>query len=192
MTKVKKPATAEGTEKKHEDTESKSVRSSKSSASSVVAKDLEHQLKRALADYQNLERRIDEERRLLSHLSSALVIEKLLPVLDNLENAQKHLKDEGLEIVIKQFRDVLKTEDVSEITAEGSPFDPNFHEAVEILESDKDGIVLKVLAKGYKINDKVLRPAQVAVGRTKVDQNVEKEKESKISESKVTEEGLYE
>ena len=135
--------------------------------------DLEGQLKRALAYYQNLERRIDEERRLLSALSSALLCGKLLPVLDNLENAQKHLKDEGLEMVIKQFNDVLESEGVEEITAEGSPFDPNFHEAVEILESEKDGVVLKVLAKGYKINDKVLRPAQVAVGRTKVDHRVE-------------------
>src|SRR3989344_3633091 len=89
------------------------------------------------------------------------------------EIAQKHLKDEGLEMVIKQFNDVLESEGVEEITAEGSPFDPNFHEAVEILESEKDGVVLKVLAKGYKINDKVLRPAQVAVGRTKVDHRVE-------------------
>ena len=147
--------------------------------------DLEHQLKRALADYQNLERRIDEERRLLAHLSSALVIEKLLPVLDNLENAQKHLKDEGLEMVIKQFRDVLESEGVCEITAEGNPFDPNFHEAVEILGSDKDDIVLKVLRKGYIINDKVLRPAQVAVGRGKTDQSV---KDNQISEDKKTEE----
>ena len=159
MTKIKKTA-ADIQDKKTKKIEQKEL-------------DLEGQLKRALADYQNLERRIDEERRLLSHLSSALVIEKLLPVLDNLENAQKHLKDEGLEMVIKQFNDVLESEGVEEITAEGSPFDPNFHEAVEILESEKDGVVLKVLAKGYKINDKVLRPAQVAVGRTKVDHRVE-------------------
>ena len=175
MTKIKKPAA---------DIQDKKTKKAQG--------DLEHQLKRALADYQNLERRIDEERRLLSHLSSALVIEKLLPVLDNLENAQKHLKDEGLEMVIKQFKDVLESEGVEEIVSEGSLFDPNLHEAVEILGSDKEGIVLKVLRKGYKINDKVLRPAQVAVGRGKVDQNVEKESESKISESKVTEGGLYE
>ena len=105
-------------------------------------------------------------------MSSALVIEKLLPVLDNLENAQKHLKDEGLEMVIKQFKEVLASEGVEEIVSEGSLFDPNLHEATEILESEKDGIVLKVLRKGYKINDKVLRPAQVAVGRGKVDQKV--------------------
>ena len=140
--------------------------------------DLENQLKRALADYQNLERRIDEERRLLSALSAALVIEKLLPILDNLENAQKHLKDEGLEMVVKQFGDVLTSEGVEEIPAEGSPFDPNLHEATEILESDKDGIVLKVLRKGYKINDKVLRPAQVAVGRRKIEQKVGEKEEN--------------
>src|SRR3989304_8998547 len=118
--------------------------------------DLENQLKRALAAYQHLGRRIDEERRLLSALSAALVIEKLLPILDNLENAQKHLKDEGLEMVIKQFKEVLASEGVEEIVSEGSLFDPNLHEAVEILGSDKEGIVLKVLRKGYKINDKVL------------------------------------
>ena len=140
--------------------------------------DLENQLKRALADYQNLERRIDEERMLLSALSAALVIEKLLPILDNLENAQKHLKDEGLEMVVKQFGDVLTSEGVEEIPAEGSPFDPNLHEATEILESDKDGIVLKVLRKGYKINDKVLRPAQVAVGRRKIEQKVGEKEEN--------------
>src|SRR3989344_8788806 len=140
MTKIKKPAA---------DIQDKKTKKAQG--------DLEHQLKRALADYQNLERRIDEERRLLSHLSSALVVEKLLPVLDNLESAQKHLKDEGLEIVTKQFKEVLVSEGVEEIVSEGSPFDPNLHEATEILESEKDGIVFKVLRKGYKINDKVLR-----------------------------------
>src|SRR3990167_3411949 len=158
MTKIKKPAA--------------DIQDKKTKKSDGAKGDLENQLKRALADYQNLERRIDEERRLLSALSAALVIEKLLPILDNLENAQKHLKDEGLEMVVKQFGDVLTSEGVEEIPAEGSPFDPNLHEATEILESDKDGIVLKVLRKGYKINDKVLRPAQVAVGRGKVDQKV--------------------
>src|SRR3990172_9586192 len=77
--------------------------------------ELEDQLKRALADYQNLERRVDEERRLLSALSSAILIEKFLPVLDNLENAQSHLNDQGLAIVIKQFKDFLAGEGVAEI-----------------------------------------------------------------------------
>jgi molecular chaperone GrpE len=142
---------------------------------------LENQLKRALADYHNLERRVDEERKLLAQLSSAILIEKFLPVLDNLENAQKHLNDQGLEMVIKQFKDVLAAEGVEEIVAEGAQFDPHFHEATEVIEDQKDGLVVKVARKGYKINGKVLRPAQVAVGRTKVDQKAE-EKAQKAKE----------
>jgi len=136
---------------------------------SVVVR-LENQLKRALADYHNLERRVDEERRLLAQLSSAILIEKFLPVLDNLENAQKHLNDEGLEIVIKQFRNVLAQEGVEEIVAEGAQFDPHFHEATEVIEGPDEGRVVKVIRKGYKIDSKVLRPTQVAVGCKKVDQ----------------------
>jgi len=142
MTKVKKPARAE-IDQRH--------------------KDLEDQLKRALADYQNLERRVEGERKLLTTLSSAILIEKFLPVLDNLESAQKHLNDEGLEIVIKQFKDVLTSEGVEEIQADGQGFDPKVHEAIETSEGQEDGRIVKVIRKGYKLNDKVLRPAQVAV-----------------------------
>ncbi len=127
--------------------------------------ELENQLRRALADYQNLERRVEEERRLLGQLSSALLIEKFLPVLDHLESAQKHLNDEGLEIVIKQFKDILSSEGVTEVESEGAAFDPHQHEAVETVEGEGDGRVVKVLRKGYKINDKVLRPAQVSVSQ---------------------------
>ena len=124
---------------------------------------LEDQLKRALADYQNLEKRVEEERRLLSALSSAILIEKFLPVLDNLESAQSHLGDEGLDLVIKQFKDVLTSEGVEEIQADGQGFDPKVHEAIETSEGQEDGRIVKVIRKGYKLNDKVLRPAQVAV-----------------------------
>lgn len=127
--------------------------------------ELEGQLKRALADYQNLERRVSEERQLLSQLSSALVIEKFLPVLDNLESAQSHLNDQGLAMVIKQFNDVLQSEGVEQITADDQPFDPNLHEAAEVTEEGEDGKVVKVLAKGYKINGRVMRPARVIVSR---------------------------
>lgn len=135
--------------------------------------ELEDQLKRALADYQNLERRVEQERKLLSQLSAALLIEKLLPVLDNLENAQKHLADEGLEIVIKQLKDVLTSEGIAEIQAEGRQFDPKLHEATEVTEGENDNVVVKVTRKGYKINDKVIRAAQVVVERKKVDQEAE-------------------
>lgn len=128
--------------------------------------DLEDRLKRTLADYQNLERRIEEERKLLSKLSALLLIEKLLPVLDNLENAQVHLNDQGLEIVIKQFRDVLTSEGLEEIQSEGQEFDPNQHEAVEITNGEQNNLITKVINKGYKIEDKVIRPAKVVVTKS--------------------------
>ncbi len=125
--------------------------------------ELEMQLKRTLADYQNLERRIEAERRLLGELSTIVLIEKFLPILDNLENAQKHLNNQGLELVIRQFNDVLTSEGVIEIDTEGSQFDPNLHEAIETAEGDKDGEIVKVIAKGYKMGDRVIRPAKVTV-----------------------------
>lgn len=148
--------------------------------------ELENQLKRALADYQNLERRVSDERRLLSQLSTVIIVEKFLPVLDNLEAAQKHLNDEGLLMVIKQFDDILQSEGVSEIQAEGAQFDPNLHEAAEVAEGENDNLIVKVLCKGYKINDKVLRPAKVVVtkknlpaaqtGQSQVDEGSKEEK----------------
>lgn len=137
-------------------------------------RELENQIKRALADYQNLERRVAEERRLLSRLSSILIIEKFLPVLDNLESAQSHLNDQGLALVIKQFKDVLQSEDVEEIVAEvedleqgrrGAQFDPNLHEATEVVKGENDNSIVKVLAKGYKMEDRVIRPAKVIVSK---------------------------
>lgn len=127
--------------------------------------ELENQLKRALADYQNLERRVAQERQLLSQLSSALIIEKFLPVLDNLQSAQSHLNDQGLELVIKQFKDILVSEGVEEIDPAGSEFDPNQHEAAEVVEGEEDNTIVKVLAKGYKMEGRVIRPAKVVVSK---------------------------
>lgn len=138
--------------------------------------ELEERLKRTMADYQNLERRIEEERKLLSKLSAMLLVEKLLPVLDNLENAQSHLKDEGLEMVIKQFKEILTQEGVEEIEAIGQQFNPNEHEAIETQAGENDNTVARVVAKGYKIEDKVIRPAKVVVTKkeaTGQDQNQE-------------------
>src|SRR3989338_5797062 len=130
------------------------MKTKKAADETKKAKQLEDQLKRALADYHNLEKRIEEERKLLTALSSAIVVEKFLPVLDNLQNAQKHLKDEGLEIVIKQFRDILATEGVEEVEAEGAQFDPNLHEATGVEQGENNNLVVRVVRKGYKINDK--------------------------------------
>ena len=155
----------------------------------AAGKELENQLKRALADYQNLERRVSEERSLLSQLTSALVIEKILPVLDNLKSAQIHLKDEGLALVIKQFEDVLNSEGVEEIQAEGTQFDPNLHEAAEVVGGENDNVVVKVLANGYKINDRVIRPAKVVVSKkpevAQVENSSDDQVDQEVTESSV-------
>lgn len=141
----------------------------------IREEELEIQLKRTLADYQNLERRIESERKLLGELSTIVLVEKFLPILDNLENAQKHLNDQGLVLVIKQFNDTLISEGVTEIASEGAQYDPNLHEAIETVEGDKDGEIVKVLAKGYKIGDRVIRAAKVSVVKNQSNQNVNKE-----------------
>ena len=137
----------------------------------------ENQRKRALAAYQNLERRVSEERQLLGQLSAAIVIEKFLPVLDSLEAAQSHLNDQGLALVIKQFKDILSSEGVKEIEAVGQQFDPNLHEAVETTEGPDEGRIVKVMSKGYKINSRVIRPAKVVVSRkSETTQNASQDK----------------
>lgn len=134
-------------------------------------KTLEDQLKRAVADYHNLEKRVTEGRSELSSWASIELIKKLLPVLDNLEKAVSGMSDEekksgwaqGVVMSVKQLNEILKNEGLDQIGADGQ-FDPNLHEAVDMREGDNEKI-LEVTRKGYKIGNKILRPAQVVVGK---------------------------
>lgn len=125
--------------------------------------ELEESWKRALADYHNLEKRIKEDKEEFIKFANTVLLLKFLPILDNLEKAQEHLKDAGLEIVIKQFGDILKSEGVEEIGSAGEKFDPAKHEALEVVPGDKEEEVEAILGKGYVKNGQVLRPAQVRV-----------------------------
>jgi molecular chaperone GrpE len=99
-------------------------------------------------------------------------MKEVLPVLDNLERAveasrtgtEEQLR-EGVEIIQKQFRDVLTRLGLSEIETEGQPFDPHVHEAVGRVETDEcpEGHVVEVLQKGYHFKDRLLRPSMVSV-----------------------------
>ena len=136
----------------------------------LTKKDLEQQIinltdkwKRTLADYANLEKRIEAEKQDFIKFSSAGLIDKLLAVLDDLERAEKHLKNKGLTMAVNQFRLVLKTEGVEEITALGNRFDPNSMDCVEMVKGKKN-MVSEVVLKGYLLNNKILRPAKVRVG----------------------------
>jgi molecular chaperone GrpE len=127
--------------------------------------EFEEKYLRALADYQNLEKRIEREKDLLIKIASSVLVIKLLPVLDNLERAQAHLEDPGLDHVIRQFKDALATEGVSEVPTDGD-FDPTLHEAITHGDGP-EGKILEILEKGYKLGDRVLRPAKVKIGHGK-------------------------
>lgn len=126
--------------------------------------DLESKWKRALADYQNLEKRIASQQTDFVKFANAALIEKLLQVVDDLERALNHTQDKGLEMIVSQFKDILTTEGVEEIAAQNQSFDPNKMEAVDMV-AGKQNQVIKVIAKGYMLNHKVLRPAKVQVGK---------------------------
>ena len=126
-------------------------------------KDLELKWKRALADYANLEKRINKEKEVFVKFSNAQLLENLLPILDDLERAGQHLKDQGLSLAISKFKEVLEKENLEEIKAQGEEFNPELMEAVEIVKGPKNRVV-EVVNKGYLLNNRVLRIAKVKVG----------------------------
>ncbi len=125
--------------------------------------ELTNKWKRALADYQNLEKRINEEKQDFVKFSNSLLITKLLEVLDSLEMAEKHLNDQGLTLAVNQLRTILKNEGVEEIKIRDK-YDPTLMECVELAEGLGKTELVK---KGYYLNNKVLRPCKVKVYKGK-------------------------
>lgn len=121
--------------------------------------------KRALADYQNLEKRVNDERQMFARFAAKNIIIKLLTIVDDLEKAQIHLKDQGLGLTLKKLHDLLKEEGVAKIEVAGKDFDVHTMEAVVIEEGKADNQVLEELRAGYKMYGAVLRPAQVKVSK---------------------------
>jgi len=126
---------------------------------------LEERLARSLADYSNLEKRIDSQRQLFVTLATTSILSKMVEVLDNFYLAQNHLNDTGLKMAIDKFDAVLKTEGLEEINPLGLEFDPQSMECIETVEG-KENFVIEVKKLGYKLNGHVIRPAQVSVGKT--------------------------
>jgi len=125
--------------------------------------DLENRFKRALADYQNLEKRHASQKGDLIKFANQGLLDKLLPLLDDLERAQAHLQDSGLELIIGQFRQLLISEGVTPIISDRQIFDPQTMDCAEVVPGPKNKVVT-TLAKGYYYHDRVLRPARVEVG----------------------------
>ena len=132
--------------------------------------ELTDRYKRLLAEFENHKKRSQKEREGLYNSILGDIIEVILPILDNLENAAKvETSDEnykkGVELVLKQFQDVLKSKGVEEIKALGETFDPEVHEAVSSVQDDSKGEkeIIQEYRKGYKIGHKVIRHSMVVV-----------------------------
>ena len=133
----------------------------------------ENRYLRLRADYDNMLRRQKLDREAAEKFRAQSLLTDLLPVLDNLERAlQVEVTSEdatslykGVEMVYRQFLDAANREGLEAIAAEGEAFDPNVHQAVmQEQDSEKEaGTVLRELQKGYKLKDRVLRPAMVSV-----------------------------
>lgn len=128
--------------------------------------ELENQVKRTLADYRNLENRVSQERGEWILKANKSLLLNLLPILDTLMFANKHSqgKDQNLSLSIQQFLDIINKEGVIKIETIGKSFDPNLMEGIQTVEGE-EGQVIKELRAGYMLYDKVLRPAQVSVGK---------------------------
>lgn len=127
------------------------------------------QYKRMLAEYANYKRRTEQEKEQLGSFTKAETLKALLPALDNLERAvDAPPGDEyksGVDMTIRQLSDLLKSLGLEEIAAKGAAFDPEIHHAVmrEDAEGAEPDTVTEVFQKGYKIGDRVIRPAMVKV-----------------------------
>lgn len=122
---------------------------------------------RALADYQNLDRRVREQVNQDKKNAAREVIIKFLPVLDDLLKAQSQIKNEGLKLIIDKFETILKSENVQKIDILTKKFNPDIMECISIVEGNKDDEVIEEVRPAYFLNGEVLRTAQVIVSKIK-------------------------
>ena len=154
--------------------------------------DLEGQLKRLQAEFENYKKRTDREKEMLLAGGSAVMILKLLPFMDELEVAveaihhKASVKDvkAGMEMLSKKLHSMLEKEGLCEMKASGESFDPYQHEAVRTADGESDGKVVEVMKKGYLFRGNVLRHAMVVVSRKK-EEKAEPVKEGKEGEENI-------
>ncbi len=134
---------------------------------------------RARADMENFRRRMQREKEELSKFANESILREILPVIDNLERAVCHAREndadsssllDGVEMTLSQFQKVLEKFNVTPVDAHGKPFDPACHEAMGQQESAEcaPNTVVQVLQSGYMLNDRLLRPALVMVSKAAV------------------------
>jgi molecular chaperone GrpE len=131
---------------------------------------------RMLAESENARKRLQKEKQEMIQFSTQNLIAEFLNPMDHLEGALKFTKDlsievkhwaTGFQMILTQFKDVLSNNSVTPIESVGKKFDPNCHEAVETFETDQfpPGIIIEEFIKGYKMGDRIVRPARVKVAK---------------------------
>ena len=138
-----------------------------------TVKDLEYKWKRALADYQNLQKETAKEKAEFVKFANSAILMEILPVYENLKTSLEHADEnnhdawlKGIKHVIKQFENILKDNGVEIINPVDSEFNPAEHEAVEKMETDDEkqvNKIAKVVKIGYKLHDRVIQAAKVVV-----------------------------
>ena len=149
--------------------EKKAKKPSKTAQLEQQVAELTDQYQRMLAEYANYKRRTEQEKMQIGAFTKAEILTSLLTSVDNMEKAiAAPAGDEyktGVDLVLRQFMEALYKLGLEPVGIEGEPFDPNVHNAV--MREDADGveeeIVSAVFQKGYKLGDRVLRPAMVKV-----------------------------
>ena len=132
---------------------------------------------RTQAEFANFKKRNEQERKELLKMANATLITKLLPIFDDFERAFQTLPKsllnftwiDGIALIYRRLQAILEAEGLSVIETEGQDFDPLLHEAVTYEESDdhEEGQIIGEVQKGYKLGDRVLRPALVRVAKGK-------------------------
>jgi len=151
-------------DKKKEDKEEKKVEDQRVKELEEKITSLDDQFKRVVADYRNLEKRREEEKREFVQFANRDLLLRILPAFDTLIVAQKYIEDEGLRLSIKKLIESLRDVGVEKIEVEGKDFDPNFMECIETIEGEENKVVQE-LTPGFTLYGKTLRPARVKVGK---------------------------
>lgn len=129
--------------------------------------ELQSKYLRALADYQNLEKRFFTEKVEAEKRITINLISRFLEIKDDIERALQFSNDENLSLINRQFSSVLNEIGTTELDVLDKPFDPNTADAIEVVEGERDNQVVEVIRKGYRLGEAILRHAQVKVSQQK-------------------------
>lgn len=172
---------------KEKDKEDSSHKEKEKPIEKIIERNLDYKDKylRMLAEVENSRKRIQKEKHETIRFAIENTVEEFLPAMDNFENALKFADASseevknwatGFKMILSQFRDVLHNHGIVAFHSEGNMFDPHFHEAMEIVETNDhpDGTILEEYAKGYKSENRTIRPARVKVAKTPFTEDDEK------------------